>query len=554
MKLVVPSLFAYKRRYIKHDLVAALVVTAIVIPQSLAFAMIIGLSPITGLYTAMVAPIVFALLAHTKRLAVGPDSATAAVVASGAALVAQAGTAGHANAVAIIGVLTAVILAAMSLLRLGFLAELISRPVLIGFLAGVGVQLMIVSLPTMLGITVEGSVWQQLGGIATSLGSSNGMAVTVSVLVVGIIIVLRRTIVPGELAGLVLAIIFAAVFQIGQYGVAMVGALPNGLPAFALPAVTLDQVVTLLPAAISVALVVLAQGSAVIRANASRRGDKVRVNNDLFALGAANVATAVTGGYAANGSPVRTQAAESAGGKSQMVNVFTGILVGIVLLVGAALFQYVPQAALSSIVFIVGVYLIRFKELAYIWDRHRMEFFVAMVALVGTILFGVLQGVFVAIIVSLAERLSRQYHPRDAVLVRDGEVSDWVVERLGGSDASIRNTKGLLVYSFESPLYFENVGYFAHRLRRAIRNAKEPVTYIAIDAGAIDTIDYTAAEELKPFFAKLQAGGMRISFAHVTPYMEEQLEYLGIMDVIGRRNVHPTLNDALDARHSGKRG
>jgi len=552
MKLVVPSLFAYKRSYLKHDAVAALVVTAIVIPQSLAFAMIVGLSPITGLYTAMVAPIVFALLANARRLAVGPDSATAAVVASGAALVAQAGTAGHASAVAIIGILTAVVLAAMSLLRLGFFAELISRPVLVGFLAGVGVQLIIASLPTMLGIAVEGSLWQRLGGIVTQFGEVNGMALTVSVLVVGIIVLLRRTVVPGELAGLVLAVAFAAIFQISQYGVAMVGALPSGLPSFTVPAVTLEQVITLLPAAVSVALVVLAQGSAVIRANASRRGDKVRVNNDLFALGAANLATAVTGGYAANGSPIRTQAAESAGGRSQMVNVLTGVLVGMVLLVGTVLFQYVPQAALSSIVFVVGIYLIRFTELAYIWDRHRMEFLVAMVALVGTILFGVLQGVFVAIIVSLAERLSRQYHPRDAVLVRDGEVSDWVVERLGGDETRLKNTDGLLVYSFESPLYFENVGYFAHRIRRAIRNAKEPVTYIVIDAGAIDTVDYTAAEELKPFFEKLQTDGLRVGFAHVTPYMKEQLEYLGIMDVIGEDNIHPTLDGALQVKHSRK--
>lgn len=545
MKLVVPSLFSYKRSYLKHDLVAALVVTAIVIPQSLAFAMIIGLSPITGLYTAMVAPVVFALLASARRVAVGPDSATAAVVASGAALVAQAGTAGHENAVAVIGVLTAAILVATALLRLGFFAELISRPVFIGFLAGVGVQLMIISLPVMLGITANGPVWQRLGDIATGLAGSNGMTVTVSVLMVGIIVLLRRTVIPGELAGLVLAVLFAVAFQISQYGVAMVGALPGGLPSLQLPTFTIEQIVVLLPAAISVALVVLAQGSSVIRAHASHHGDKVRVNNDLFAFGAANLATAVTGGYTVNGSVARSQAAESAGGKSQMVNIFTGILVAITVLFGASLFQYVPQAALSSIVFIVGVYLIRFTELAYIWDRHRMEFFVAMVALIGTLLFGVLQGVFVAIIVSLAERLSRQYHPRDAVLVRDGELSQWVIERLGGDEAPLKNTKGLLVYSFESPLYFENVGYFTHRVRRAIRNAKEPVTYIAIDAGAIDTIDYTAAEELKPFFAKLQAGGVRISFAHVTPHMKEQLEYLGIMDVIGEHNIYSTLGDAL---------
>lgn len=551
MKLVMPSIFAYKKRYLKHDITAALVVTAIVIPQSLAFALIIGLPPVTGLYTAMIAPIVFALFANARRVAVGPDSATTAVVASGAALVAQAGAAGHANAVAIIVIVTGVLLLAMSLLRLGFFAELISRPVFVGFLAAVGVQLMIVSLPIMLGITANGPIWEKLATIVATITESNGMAITISVLVVGVIAVLRKTALPGELAGLVLAVLFAVVFQIQQYGVVMVGALPSGLPSLQLPTVTFEQLVALLPAAISVALVVLAQGSSVIRSNASYHGDKVRVNKDLFAFGLANLVTGVAGGFSSNGSPARSQAAESVKAKSQMMNVFTGVLVAITLLFGGALFQYVPQAALSSIVFVVGLYLIRFKELAYIWDRHRMEFIVAMIAFTGTLVLGLLQGVFVAIIVSLAERLSRQYHPRDAVLVRDGEVSGWVTDRLDGDDTHVRSSKGLLVYSFESPLYFENISYFAHRLRRAMRNAKNPVTNIVIDAGAIDTIDYTASEELKLFLAKLQKTKIRISFAHVMPHVKEQFEYFGITDVIGVENIYATLSDALRP-HIGK--
>ncbi len=545
MKLVLPGLLHYKKRYWRHDIVAALVVASIAIPQALAFAVIIGLPPVTGLYTAIVAPIVFALFAHSKRLVVGADSATAAVVASGAALVAQAGTAGHTNAVAIIGVLTAGILAAMALLRFGFLAELISRPVLIGFLAGVGVQLIITSFSVMVGIDAHGTAWQRLGMIAEYLPQINGMALTVSVLVVGIMAVTRRTFVPGGLVGLVFAVAFSALFSISSHGVVMIGALPSGLPHFALPSFSLDQVITLLPAAFSVAMVVLAQSSAIIREGRRSAREPVKIDKDLFALGVANAATAVTGGFAANGSPPRTQAAVSAGAKSQMVNVLTGVIITLVLLFGTALFAYVPAAALSSIVFVIGFSLIRRQELVYLWDRHRTEFFVALVALVGTVLLGVLQGVIIAVIVSLAERLSRQYHPRDAVLLRDGEVSDWVRDRLNGDYKHIQAIKGLLVYNFDGPLFFENVSYFVARVRRAMRAAKQPVRHIVVDAGAIDTIDYTAAEEFKVFCTELHADGVTVNLAHVSPHLRVQLEDTGIAELLGEGAVYSTLYDAL---------
>ena len=213
-KLLHPSIAQYKKRYLKHDLIAALVVTAIAIPESLAFAVIVGLPPVTGLYTAVLAPIIFGLLASTRRLIVGADSATAALIASGAVLVAQSGTAGYASAVGVIGLLTAVILIIMAIARLGFLADLISRPVLVGFLAGVGVQLIITRLPTMLGVEAHGSLSQHIIQLFQQIGSINGMTLTISVLVVGIILITRKTKIPGELIGLGLAMLFAFGFNV----------------------------------------------------------------------------------------------------------------------------------------------------------------------------------------------------------------------------------------------------------------------------------------------------------------------------------------------------
>jgi SulP family sulfate permease len=544
---IVPSVFSYKKKYLKSDIIAALVVTAIAIPESLAFAVIVGLPPVTGLYSALFAPIVFGLLASTRRLVIGADSATAALIAGGAVLVAQAGTVEYAGAVALLGILTALILFVMAAFKLGFLADLISRPVMVGFLAGVGVQLIITKLPEMLGIAAHGNLWAHLSAVFSGIGSVNGMAVTISVLVVGVILITRSTRLPGELMGLVLAGVFVWVFQAEQYGVKLVGALPHGLPPIGGMALQFGDILTLLPAALSIALVVLAQSSSVIRSLAGEHDDKVRLNQDLFALGSANIVSALTRGFAVNGSPPRSVASDLAGGHTQLVNILMGATVGLLLLFGGGLFRYVPSAALAAIVCVIGVYLIRFRELRYIWTAHRLEFVVAMVALVVTALFGVLQGILIAVIVSLMERLSRQYHPRDEVLLRDGQLSEWAKERITHHDQHDAHPKGLLVYSFENSLFFENIIYFSERLRQAIDAAKDPVHYVVIDAGAIDSIDYTAVEHMKQLYRQLSADGIKLGFAHVSPNLYEQFDEYGMTDLMGNENIFSTLNAAIRA-------
>lgn len=552
-KAYTPSVFRYKKKYLKSDIIAGLIVTAIAIPESLGFAAIVGLPPVTGLYSALLAPIVFGLLASTRRLVIGADSATAALVAAGAMLVAQAGSADYANAIVALGLLTAVVLILMSVCKLGFLADLISRPVLVGFLGGVGVQLILTKLPEMLGIEASGSLWQHVLAVLRHIGSINGMTLTVSILAVGIMVIVRKTRIPGQLTGLVLASLFAVAFHIGDFGVKMVGVLPQGLPSLAPLHFTIGELVTLLPAAISIAVVVLAQSSAVIRSLANEHDDEVKLNQDLLALGIANAASALTRGFSVNGSPPRSVAADMAGGRTQLVNIVMSGCIALLLLFGASLFGYVPQAALASIVFMIGLHLIRFEELHYIWERHRAEFVVAMIALVGTALFGVLQGVLIAVIVSLMERLSRQYHPKDEVLLRDGKLSEWAKERVEQHHRHSAHPAGLLVYSFESSLFFENVSYFRTRLLAAIESAREPVRHVIIDAGAMESVDYTAVETIKQLFRQLSADDIRIGFAHVSPSLFDQFEEYGLLGIIGKKHVFSTLNEAIRSQPGNHR-
>jgi high affinity sulfate transporter 1 len=548
-----PSVFRYKKKYLKSDVLAALVVTAIAVPESLAFAVIVGLPPVTGLYSALLAPIVFGVLASTRRLVIGADSATAALIAAGAVLVAQVGTAGYANAVAVIGLLVAAILMLMAVFRLGFLSNLISRPVLIGFLGGVGVQLIITKFPEMLGLRTSGTVWQHLVDTFANLTQINGMTLTVAVLVAGVILLSRKTKIPGELVGLVLAGVFATIFHVQDYGVALVGQLPHGLPAFSHPALTVDVIVTLFPAALSIAIVILAQSSAVIRNLANEHEDKVKINQDLFSLGIANAASALTHGFSVNGSPPRSAAADIAGGKTQLVGILMSVFIALMLLFGGDLLKAVPTAALATIVFMIGIRLLRIAEFKYLWHRHRAEFTVAMVALLATALFGVRQGLFLAVIVSLVERLARQYHPRDEVLLRDGELSVWAQERVDQHHRHSSRPPGLLVYSFESSLFFENIGYFRARLLKAIAGAKEPVTYVIIDAGAMDSIDYTAVENIKQLLRQLSSDNIKVGFAHVSPNLYEQFTNYGMLDIVGSKNIFSTLNAAIKSHPGNKR-
>ncbi len=535
----------------RSDIMAALVVTAIAIPESLGFAVIVGVPVQAGLYCALLAPIVFAMLTSSKRLVVGADSATAALVASGAATIALGGTPEYFNAIAVLGLVTGAILMLMSLLRFGFMADLISRPVLIGFISGVGVQLLIGKLPEMLGLEAHGNIFDKLLYLVTHITQIEIATTLLSAAVVGIVIAGWKLKWPGALLALVGAIVATKFFNLHQFGIEVVGTVPPGLPSFALPSFNLDMAIALLPAAFSIAIVILAQSLAVIRNSAAKHEEKVKDNQDLMALGFANATSALIGGFAINGSPPRTSAGEMAGGKSQLVNVIMSLLIGLVLVVATGLFAFVPAASLAAIVFTIGLHLIKVNEFKQIWEMRRTEFAIALVALIGVAIMGVQKGVMFAVVLSLIERLRRQYHPHDEILVCDQEYAEWANARFGAGRLKIDAPAGLFAYRFNDALFFENTGYFYKRITRAIKKAKEPVKYVVLDAGAISDIDYTAGCELGRLVGQLDADDIQFGIAHVSPRLRYLLKRYKLLDLIGKENIFPSLRIAIEA-YTGK--
>ena len=546
MKLRFASSFrGYQKKHLKDDFLASLVVTAIAIPESLGFAAVVGLPLVTGLYCALAAPLLFAILTSSRRVIVGADSATAALVAAGGSLVAVAGTAAYSSAIVTLGILTGLVLVIMAFAKFGFLANFISKPVLIGFFGGVGVQLMLGKLPEILGLETTGTILQKLVFITSHFSDIHLLTVTLSIVVFLIIFIASRLRLPAILAGIVFGTIISYGVGLGDLGVKLVGDLPSGFPRIIMPDLNPVIIVALLPTAISIALVVIAQGTVVIRDFGAEHGEKTNLNQDIFAFGIVNIVSAITHGFAINGSPPRTLAAEQAKGHSQMVNVFMSILVGLVLLFATGLFAYVPVAVLAVIVFVIGFHLVRITQLRHIYMVRRTEFFIAVVSLLGVALLGVRQGVLIAVIVSLMERLHRQYHPSDQILLRDDVFSDWARERVTERNDHSHETTGLLIYRFNGSIFFENSYYFSHRLREAIAGAKKPVQYVIIDAGAIDEIDYTAVEMLRELYLQLKNDEIQIGMAHVAPNLQQQLEKFGVVNIIGHKHIYPTMNQAL---------
>ncbi len=491
---------------VRTDIVAGITVAAIAIPEGLGYAKIVGLPVQAGLYCALLPPLLFALFGSSRQLVVGADSATAALVAAGAGAVATAGTSEYIGAVAVLGIVTALFLVLVAVARLDFLADLISRPVLAGFLAGVGVSLIIGKLPGMLGLAASGTTWGKLTTTVTSVVDVNWASALLGVGTVVVMLGLEMWLprVPAALVALSSLSILGVLISAPDRDVAMVGTIPAGLPALTWPGITSAELVRMAATAASIAVVILAQSAAVSDSFSLKNKYPVSIRQDLLGLAAANAGSAVTQGFVINGSPPRTSAADSAGGRSQLVNVAQAVTVALVLLLLTGMFEHIPSPVLDGVVFAIGVKLIRVDTLRRVGRVSRIELGVALVALVVVAFVGVEQGILLAVVVALVDRLRRQYHPHDEVLLMDGQLEPRLAARMRLSPETV---DGVLAYRFGDALFFANAPYFAQRVRTLVRQAKEPVRFLVIDAAAIEDIDYSGGETLRDIGGEMRASG-----------------------------------------------
>jgi high affinity sulfate transporter 1 len=534
-----------------RDLVAGVVLAALLVPQGMAYAVLAGVPPVTGLYATLVPLVVYFLLGPSRILVLGPDSAVSPLVAAAIIPLATAGDASARSALAgLLAILVGSIMLAGGLARFGFVTELLSMPVRLGYLMGIAVTVIVAQLPKLFGFSVDTeSFIRGVRDFVTGLDQTNATALAIGVASLALILGLRR--VAPKVPGVFLAVVGAttAVSVLGLADqVPVVGDVPAGLPAFGVPDVSLEDAKRLVPAAVGIAFVAFADTSVLSRSYAGRLRDEVDQNRELAVLGVANIATGFFQGFPVSTSSSRTAVAEDTGARSQVAGLVGAGILGLLLIVGTGLVRDLPLSALAAVVIVAIVGLIDIGAARRLLRWRRSEFTLAMVALAGVAVLGVLWGVGIAIALSLLTFVRRAWRPHDAVLGRVDNLKGYHdTERY--PDA--RLIPGLVLYRFDAPLFFANADYFRERVRGLVRS--RDVSWIVVAAEPITDIDATAGEALRGINDELDANGIELAFAELKDPVRDQLRRYGIDTAIGSHRFFPTIGVAVDTylRESG---
>lgn len=531
------------------EVLAGLTLAALGVPEVLGYARIAGMPVVTGLYTMLVPMAVFAVLGSSRHLVVGADSATAAIAAASVGALAAPGSNRYVGWMGLAALLTGGVLVLARVARLGFLANFLSRSVLVGFLTGVGVSVAVGQLPELVGVHVRGgSSVGTLVGVAQSLGRISWPTLMVSAAVIVVVVALRLGAprVPGALLAVVAAIVVSLVFGLPGHGVTVVGHVPGGLPSLQVPVLGVAQGSALVWTAVSMAVVILAQSSATARAYAARYGEDLDDNMDLLALGAANGAAAFTGTFVVNGSPTKTQMVDGAGGRSQLAQLSCCVVVLGVLLFATAPLGHLPNAALAAVVFVIGVELTDFPGLRTIYRVRRAEFGIAVITAAAVLAVGVERAIALALVFSLIDQLRHGYDPKTQVLTRPGG-GHW---HAVAATPEQRTVAGLVIYRFPSNLYYANVHRLAADLA-GFASSSGPLAWFCLDCTAVTDIDFTAAEALRAAVTRLTQREVRFLVAAVENEVLDQLLSYGLL-TNPDADTYPTAGAVLE-RYQGSR-
>jgi high affinity sulfate transporter 1 len=545
---VLQGVLPIKGAQVPAEVIAGITLAALAIPEVMGYTKIAGTPVITGLYTILIPMALFAIFGSSRHLVVGADSATAAILAAGLAGLATAGSAEYVALTALLAIMAAVFLIIARLIRLGFLADFLSRTVLVGFLTGVGIQVALGEISGMLGLPGgEHGPIHQIVGDWKQIGQTHfytlAVAVAVLVVILGSKMVLKK--IPGALIAVIGAIVVSWAVDLQSHGVSVLGKVPSGLPSLGLPHVDLSWglIGKLLPTAFSIFVVILAQSAATSRAYAARYSERFSENVDLVGLALANLGAGLSGTFVVNGSPTKTQMVDSAGGHSQLAQITTIVIVLLVLLFLTGPLAYMPGAVLSAVVFLIGVALIDIKGLRKIYAEARSEFWVALITVAVVIFVGVEQGIILAMALSLLDHVRRGYRPKNTVVVKP-EGGGWRTLPVASPGQFV---PGLLVYRFTHSMYYANAQSFSEEVLELVKGAEPPLSWFCIDADAIDDVDFSAAETLRSTYGVLKEQGIRLVFVMVWDDVKAELERHGLTELVGEDAFYATGDDLLNA-------
>jgi sulfate permease, SulP family len=544
------------RKTLKPDALAALAVWAVLVPQAMAYAALAGVPPVRGLYAACAGLLLYALLGTSRQLNVGPSSGMAILSAATVAPIAAGSASRYLSLTALLALIVGVVLAVAGLARLGFIAEFLAKPVLAGYVVGLALVILVGQLSSLLGIpSGSGNFFQLVRNVLENLDSVSGWTIAVGVGSLALILVLQTVAprVPAALIVVVAGIVAARAFALDGHGVAELGTITAAVPDVRVPSVSFADIQRLFAGAIGLSLLAYAESIAAARAFAAKHAYEVDANRELIALGATNIGSSLVQGFAIDASVSRTSVADAAGQRSQLAGLLNLALVVVTLAVLTPFFADLPKATLAAIVIAAVLPLLKTAGLRRLYRIDRADFVVALVCLFGVLLFGVLNGIIVAVIASLVALVYRSFRPEVAVLGRSR--SRETDEDLGFRDVSrhreVETFPGLVIFRFDQEIFFANAAFFREQIRSLADSTDPPPRVILVDASAITHVDTTGLDMIADLDDELALRGISLMFARFKGPIRDTLDRAGLAERFGPERFYPTIESGVAAFLNG---
>ncbi|MFN8620375.1 MAG: SulP family inorganic anion transporter [Chloroflexota bacterium] len=541
----------YQRAWLPKDIIAGIVLVTLLVPQGMAYAEVAGLPAITGLYTTIVCLIAYAFVGPSPILVLGPDSALGPMIAA-TILPLAAGSESQAIALAgMLALLVGVVTVGAGLLKLGFVADLLSSPVRTGYLAGLAVVIFIGQLPKLFGFSTDADgLVQEAIAFLQNLDETNAWALGVGLGALATILLIGRFLprVPGILVAVVGAIAVSMVLDLAAHGVKTIGVLPQGFPMPAIPAVPLSDIPILLGSALGISLVAIGDTISTSGAFASRGGYEVDGNQELVGIGSANLAAGLFSGFPVSTSGSRSAVARQSGAKSQVAGLTAAAAVLVLLVLLPGLVQAMPQPVLAAVVIAASISLFDLPELRRLWGLQRTEFWLALACGLSVALIGVLQGIIVAIVLSVAWVFKRAWQPYSATLGKVPGMRGWHDR---SRHAAAESVPGLLILRWSAPLFFANANLFRAKVRELVAEAtaspEGAPRWVLVAGEPITDIDTTAAEMLIDLDEELNAEGIHLAFAELPTAVRQWIKKAGVLEAVDAEHLYSTVHEGVDA-------
>lgn len=537
----------YRRSWARPDLVAGVVLAAILVPQGMAYAELAGLPPVTGLYTTIGCLLGYAVFGPSRILVLGPDSSISPMIfAALVPLLASGGDPRRAIALAgMLAVIVALIEIGLGVARLGFVADLLSNEVQVGYMNGLAVVIVVGQLPKLFGFSTDAQGFgDEVKAFFTGLDGTVGAALAVGLAVLAILLILPRftTVLPAVLVGIVVATVASALFDLHQHGVATVGTLPRGFPTPSLPWTTFSDVGPLMAAALGITLVSLADTIATSSSFGARRGEEVDPNQEMIGIGAANLTSGFLQGFAVSTSGSRTAVVSQAGAKSQLASVVGAAVVAALLLFFNGLLADLPQSALAAVLIAAALSLLDLGVLVRYARVRKSALVLSLITSLGVIVLGVLQGIVIAIVLAVLLYFHRGWQPHGAILGHVGRLGGWHnVARY----PEAREVPGVAVLRWEAPLFFANCAGFRTQVRDIVRTRQ--VSWVVVQCEAVTDIDVSAAQMLEQLDRELNGQGVHMAFVELRARLQILVFRYGLYETLDRNRFYPTLEAGLAA-------